>query len=111
MGDLNLLKRNLLSCAQEVISSLRFFRAARSGPQKMKYFPHMHELQQFKEGLKGAACFKISQVILKANLASFKRQMCWHVVKFGLDWICQTWTGFVKHGFVKHGLTRCFSHG
>ena len=60
----------------------------------------------------------------------------WHVVKQGLDCICKTRTGFVKHGFVKHGfvkggfvkhgfvkhgfvkggfvkhgLTRCFSHG
>ena len=25
----------------------------------------------------------------------------WHIVKHGLDWICKTRTGFVKHGFVK----------
>ena len=35
----------------------------------------------------------------------------WHIVKHGLDWICNTWTGFVKHGlgkggFVKHGFVK-----
>ena len=75
-GDLNLLKRNLLACLQEVTSSLRLFRVARSGLQIIKYFSHRHKLQRLEAGLKGAACFKIFQVILKANLASFKRQMC-----------------------------------
>ena len=75
-GDLNLLKRNLLACLQEVTSSLRLFRVARSGLQIIKYFFHRHKLQRLEAGLKGAACFKIFQVILKANLASFKRQMC-----------------------------------
>ena len=74
--DLNLLKRNLLACLQEVTSSLRLFRVARSGLQIIKYFSHRHKLQQLEAGLKGTACFKIFQVILKANLASFKRQMC-----------------------------------
>ena len=27
-----------------------------------------------------------------------------NIVKHGLDWICKTWTGFVKHGFVKGGF-------
>ena len=29
-----------------------------------------------------------------------------HIVKDGLDWICKTWTGFVKHRFVKHGFVK-----
>ena len=29
-----------------------------------------------------------------------------HTVKHGLDWICKTWTGFVKGGFVKHGFVK-----
>ena len=29
-----------------------------------------------------------------------------HIVKQGLDWICKTRTGFVKHGFVKHGFVK-----
>ena len=29
-----------------------------------------------------------------------------HIVKHGLDWICKTRTGFVKHGFVKHGFVK-----
>ena len=29
-----------------------------------------------------------------------------HVVKHGLDWICKTWTRFVKHGFVKGGFVK-----
>ena len=28
------------------------------------------------------------------------RNVC-HIVKYRLDWICDTWTGLVKHGFVK----------
>ena len=39
---------------------------------------------------------------VKMRLASF----CWHIVKHGLDWICKTQTGFVKHGFVKHGFVK-----
>ena len=31
---------------------------------------------------------------------------CGHIVKHGLDWICKTRTGFVKHGFVKHGFVK-----
>ena len=30
----------------------------------------------------------------------------WHIVKHGLDWICKTRTGFVKHRFVKHGFVK-----
>ena len=30
----------------------------------------------------------------------------WHIVKHGLDWICKTRTGFVKHGFVKRGFVK-----
>ena len=74
-GDLNLFKRNLLAYLQEVTSSLHLFRVARSGLQIIKYFFPRHKLQQLEAGLKGTACFKIFQVILKANLASFKRQM------------------------------------
>ena len=29
-----------------------------------------------------------------------------HVVKHGLDWICKTWTGFVKDGFVNGGFAK-----
>ena len=29
-----------------------------------------------------------------------------HVVKYRLDWICKTWTEFVKHGFVKRGFVK-----
>ena len=29
-----------------------------------------------------------------------------NIVKHGLDWICKTWTGFVKHGFVKGGFVK-----
>ena len=29
-----------------------------------------------------------------------------HIVKHGLDWICKTSTGFVKHGFVKGGFVK-----
>ena len=29
-----------------------------------------------------------------------------HIVKDKLDWICKTWTGFVKHGFVKGGFVK-----
>ena len=29
-----------------------------------------------------------------------------HIVKHGLDWICKTRTGFVKHGFVKRGFVK-----
>ena len=36
--------------------------------------PGKHKLHRFEAGLRGAACFKIFQVILKSNLASFKRQ-------------------------------------
>ena len=79
-GDLYLLKRNLLACLQEVTSSLRLFGVARSGLQIIKYFSHRHKLQRLEAGLKGAACFKIFQVISKANLASFKCQM--HVQKY-----------------------------
>ena len=42
--------------------------------------------------------------------------VCGHIVKSGLDWICKTWTGFVKrrlvkdgfvkHVFVKHGFVK-----
>ena len=53
-GDLNLLKRNLLACLQEVTSSLRLFRVARSGLQIIKYFSHRHKLQRLEVGLKGA---------------------------------------------------------
>ena len=34
----------------------------------------------------------------------------WHIVKYGLDWICKTRTGFVKHGFVKHGFVKSSDH-
>ena len=74
--DLKLLRRNLLSCLQEVTSSLRLFKVARSGLQMIKYFSHKHKLQRFEAGLKGAACFKIFQVILNSNVESFKCQMC-----------------------------------
>ena len=30
----------------------------------------------------------------------------WHIVKHGLDWICKTRAGFVKHGFVKRGFVK-----
>ena len=75
-GDLNLFKRNLLECLQEVTSSLRLFRVARSCLQIIKYFSPKHKLHRFEAGLKGAACFKIFQVILKSKFASFKRHMC-----------------------------------
>ena len=29
-----------------------------------------------------------------------------HILKYGLDWICKTRTGFVKRGFVKHGFVK-----
>ena len=72
--DLKLLRRNLLPCLQEVTSSLRLFMVARSGLQMIKHFSHKHKLQRFEAGLKGAACFKIFQVILNSNLVSFKCQ-------------------------------------
>ena len=29
-----------------------------------------------------------------------------HIVKYRLDWICKTWTGFVKDGLVKYGFVK-----
>ena len=75
-GGVKLLRRNLRACLQEVTSSLRLFKLARSALQIMKYFSHRHKLQRFEAGLKGAACFKIFQVKLNPILASFKCQMC-----------------------------------
>ena len=74
--DLKLLRRNLPPCLQEITSSLRLFKVARSGLQMIKYFSRKYKLQRFEAGLKGTACFKIFQVILSSNLASFKCQMC-----------------------------------
>ena len=74
--DVKLLRRNLRACLQEVTSSFRLFKLARSALQMMKYFSHRHKLQRFEAGLNGAACFKIFQVKLNPILASFKGQMC-----------------------------------
>ena len=74
--DVKLLRRNLRACLQEVTSSFRLFKLARSALQMMKYFSHRHKLQRFEAGLNGAACFKIFQVKLNPILASFKCQMC-----------------------------------
>ena len=46
--------------------------------------------------------FYISDI---TNSSSFNGRICRHIVKDGLDWICKTRTGFVKHGFVKGGLS------
>ena len=62
--DVKLLRRNLRACLQEVTSSFRLFKLARSALQIMKYFSHRHKLQRFEAGLNGAACFKIFQVKL-----------------------------------------------
>ena len=74
--DVKLLRRNLRAYLQEVTSSFRLFKLARSALQMMKYFSHRHKLQRFEAGLKGAACFKIFQAKLNPILASFKCQMC-----------------------------------
>ena len=75
--DVKLLRRNLRACLQEVTSSFRLFKLARSALQMMKYFSHRHKLQRFEAGLNGAAaCFKIFQVELNPILASFKCQTC-----------------------------------
>ena len=74
--DVKLLRRNLRACLQEVASSCRLSKLARSGPQMIKYFSHRHKFQRFEAGLKRAACFKIFQVTLYSILASFKCQMC-----------------------------------
>ena len=74
--DVKLLRRNLRGCQQEVTSSFRLFKLARSALQIMKYFSHRQKLQRFEAGLNGAACFKIFQVKLNPILASFKCQMC-----------------------------------
>ena len=71
-----LLRRNLRACLQEVTSSFRLFKLARSALQMMKYFSHRHKLERFVAGLNGAACFKIFQIKLNTILASFKCQMC-----------------------------------
>ena len=73
--DVKLLRRNLRACLQEVTSSFRLFKLARSALQMMKYFSHRHKLQRFEAGLNGAACFKIFQVKLNPILASFKCQI------------------------------------
>ena len=44
---------SLFACRQEVISSFRLFREARSGLQIMKNFPYRHKLQRFEAGLYG----------------------------------------------------------
>ena len=49
--DVKLLRRNLLACLQEVTSSFRLFKHARSALQMMKYFSHRHKLQRFEAGL------------------------------------------------------------
>ena len=49
--DVKLLRRNLRACLQEVTSSFRLFKDARSALQMMKYFPHRHKLQRFEGGL------------------------------------------------------------
>ena len=64
------------ACPQEIASSCRLSKLARSGPQMIKYFSHRHKFQRFEAGLKRAACFKIFQVTLYSILASFKCQMC-----------------------------------
>ena len=76
MGGVKLLRRNLRVYPQEVTSSLRLFKLARSALQMMKYFSHRHKLQRFEAGLKGLACFKIFQVKLNPIVASFKCQVC-----------------------------------
>ena len=74
--DEKLLRRNLRACLQEVTSSFRLVKLARSALQIMKYFSHRHKLQRFEAGLNSAACGKIFQVKLNPILASFKCQMC-----------------------------------
>ena len=74
--DVKLLRRNLRACLQEVTTSFRLFKVARSALQMMKYFSHRHKLERFVAGLNGAACFKIFQIKLNTILASFKCQMC-----------------------------------
>ena len=69
--DVKLLRGNLRACLQEVSSSFRLFKLARSGLQMIKYFSHRPKLQRFE----GAACFKIFQVKLYSILASFKCQI------------------------------------
>ena len=74
--DVKLLRRNLRKCLQEVTSSFRLFKLARSGLQIVKYFSHRHKLQLLKAGLNGAAWFKIFQVTIYSILASFQCQIC-----------------------------------
>ena len=74
--DVKLLRRNLRACLQEVTSSFRLFKLARSALQMMKYFSHRHKLQRFKAGLKRHGLHKTFQVKLNPILASFKCQMC-----------------------------------
>ena len=66
--DVKLLRRNLRACLQEVTSSFRLFKLARSALQIMKYFSHRHKLQRIDAELNGAACFKIFQVKLNPIL-------------------------------------------
>ena len=69
-------KKEFTCGLQEVTTSLRLFKLARSALQIIKYFSHRHKLQRFEAALKGAACFKIFQDKLNPILASFKCQMC-----------------------------------
>ena len=81
-GGVKLLTRNLRACLQEVTSSLRLFKLARSALQIMKYFSHRHKLQRFEAELKGAACFKIFQVKLNPILAIDLRRLASAALEF-----------------------------
>ena len=43
---------------------------------------------------------------MTSERSKLRSHFLWHIVKDGLDWICKTRTGFVKHGFVKRGFVK-----
>ena len=66
----------------------------------------MHNYEE-KAGIKKGNAPKSSKSCVRSA------PLNWHIVKHGLDWICKTRTGFVKHGFVKDGFVkhRFVKHG
>ena len=56
-------------------------------------------LVQIERGTHSHASVKIPSLPKLCNVTG-------HIVKHGLDWICKTRTGFVKHGFVKRGFVK-----
>ena len=63
-------------CLQEEISSFCLLDVAKSVPENIKYFFHMHKLHRLGAELQGVARFSIFDVISKGVLASFNFQIC-----------------------------------